>query len=175
MELIFNSNLISFLQPTEFPEDPTACSPENAGRCECGDPSDGFTTYTFWQNDQQRCFTIYHPTMQETALPVVFNPNCYAEDKLQGLNAITSRTTDNQAAKRYGFARLMVSTPDHNWVFGNDMVVNNDYPMPCEDEDSKDIQYIRTIFTFIDANPQMFDTSRIYSAGFSQNSMFSGD
>ena len=105
---------------------------------------------------------------------MVFNPNCYAEDKLQGINAINGRTTDNKVAARYGFARLMVSTPDHNWVFGNDMVVNDAKPMPCEDTDSKDIQYIRTIFGFIDANPDMFDTSRIYAAGFSQNSMFSG-
>ena len=165
--------IVEIFQPTEFPTEPTECSAENMGRCECGDTSDNFQTYTFWQNDQQRCFTVYHPS-PGSALPVVFHPNCYAQDKLQGHNAITSRTNDNQAAKRFGFARLMVSTPDGHWEFGNDMVVNDDYPMPCKNEDSKDIEYIRTIFDFLDDNQDKFDTSKIYAAGFSQNSMFSG-
>merc|ERR1740122_754478 len=45
--------------------------------------------------------------------------------------------------------------------------------MPCSDEDSKDIAYIRKIFNFIESNPDKFDASRVYAEGFSQNSMFS--
>ena len=67
----------------------------------------------------------------------------------------------------------MVSTPDKNWVFGNDNIVNDDKPMPCADEDSKDIAYIRKIIEWINSQPDKFDSSRMYSAGFSQNSMFS--
>ena len=35
--------------------------------------------------------------------------------------------------------------------------------MPCSDEDSKDIAYMRKIFDFLDAHPQQYDTSKIYS------------
>ena len=45
--------------------------------------------------------------------------------------------------------------------------------MPCSDMDGKDMPYLRTIFNFIDANPSMFDNTKIYAQGFSQNSMFS--
>ena len=45
--------------------------------------------------------------------------------------------------------------------------------MPCADEDSTDIKYVRKIVEWIGANPDKFDASRIYAAGFSQNSMFS--
>ena len=45
--------------------------------------------------------------------------------------------------------------------------------MPCSDEDSKDMPYLKAIFNFIESNPDQFDASRIYAGGFSQNSMFS--
>ena len=45
--------------------------------------------------------------------------------------------------------------------------------MPCSDDDSKDIPYLKAIFEFIESNPDQFDASRIYAGGFSQNSMFS--
>ena len=79
----------------------------------------------------------------------------------------------NAAATRYGFARFGLSSPDGAWTFGNDGVVNDDYPMPCSDEDSKDMPYLRAIFDFIESNPDQFDASKIYAGGFSQNSMFS--
>ena len=66
-----------------------------------------------------------------------------------------------------------MKSSDGFWTFGNDGVVNNDVPMPCSDADGKDMPYIRTIFNFIDANPGMFDSEKIYAQGFSQNSMFS--
>merc|ERR1719433_1362722 len=81
------------VDPDEKPESPTLCNSANQGRCECGDQSQGFTTYTFWQNDQQRCFTIYHPlNLADQALPVVFSPNCYATDKLMSLQMTNSNT-----------------------------------------------------------------------------------
>ena len=51
--------------------------------------------------------------------------------------------------------------------------MNDDYPMPCSDDDSSDIKYMRAIFEFVEANPDQFDSSRMYAEGFSQNSMFS--
>jgi len=79
----------------------------------------------------------------------------------------------NAAATRFGFARIGLSSPDGAWTFGNDGIVNDENPMPCSEEDSKDIPYLQAVFDFIDANPDQFDGSKIYAQGFSQNSMFS--
>lgn len=157
-----------------MPTVPTACSDANQGRCECGDTSDGFYTYTFWLGDVQRCFTVYHPTSRASeALPVVLSPNCYGQDSLQGNEMKVTFSDWNQGAERYGFARIGLSTPDGHWTFGNDGVVNDENPMPCSDEESKDMPYLKAVFDFIDANPDQFDGSRIWAQGFSQNSMFS--
>ena len=109
----------------------------------------------------------------DEVLPVVLSPNCYAEDKLQGLEAMKASTDGNVAAARYGFSRIGLSTPDGGWTFANDGVVNDNNPMPCSDSDSKDMPYLRAVFQFIEDNPDQFDSSRIYAQGFSQNSMFS--
>jgi hypothetical protein len=154
--------------------EPVECTAENEGSCECGDNSQGFYTYTFWQGEVQRCFTIYFPLDRATEqLPVLFSPNCYAEDTLDSLHMGKESSDPNKAASRYGYARIGVSTPDHNWLFGHDTVINDEYPMPCSDEDSKDIAYIRTIFNYLESRPESFDMTRVYAAGFSQNSMFS--
>jgi len=157
--------------PDEKPTEPTACTDANQGRCECADTSDGFQTYTFWLGDVQRCFTVFHPG--GGSIPVYLAPNCYAKDKLSGIEGMKSYSDGNAAATRYGFARFGLSSPDGAWTFGNDGVVNDDYPMPCSDEDSKDMPYLRAIFDFIESNPDQFDASKIYAGGFSQNSMFS--
>ena len=68
---------------------------------------------------------------------------------------------------------LLFKFSDGFWTFGNDGLVNDDNPMPCSDWDGKDMPYLRTIFNFIDAHPSMFDNTKIYAQGFSQNSMFS--
>ena len=144
------------------------------GRCECGDPSDGFTTYTFWIDDAQRCFTVYRPTSRASErLPVLLSMQCYAQDKLMGLLMGREDTDDNAAAAKYGYSIFGLSTPDGHWTFGNDGVVNDENPQPCSAEESKDIPYLQAIFDFIDANNDLFDNDKIYAGGFSQNSMFS--
>ena len=154
--------------------DVTECNPNNPGSCECGDTSDGFTTYTFWINEVQRCFTVFHPLSRAgETLPVVLSPNCYAKDRLSGISMISANRGDNAAATKYGYSRIGLSTPDGGWTFGNDNVVNDADPMPCSDDDSKDIPYLKTIFDFIESNPDKFDEDKIYAEGFSQNSMFS--
>merc|ERR1739848_12113 len=160
--------------PDEQPTVPTACTDANAGRCECGSTANGFQTYTFWLGDVQRCFTVFHPpTRASEVLPVVLAPNCYAQDRLSGIEALNAKSDGNAAAVRFGFARIGLSTPDGAWTFGNDGVVNDEYPMPCSEEDSKDIPYVQAVFDFIESNPGQFDASKIYAQGFSQNSMFS--
>merc|ERR1739844_303695 len=142
--------------------------------CESGDPSKGFQTYGFVQNGVQRCFTVFHPLARAgESLPVVISSQCYGKDKLTSISMKNVYAADNKAAARYGFARIGVSTPDGHWTFGNNNIVNDASPMPCSDEDSKDIAYIRKIFAFIESNPSQFDASKVYAEGFSQNSMFS--
>ena len=160
------------LAQNEQPSTPTVCNGANQGRCECGDQSQGFTTYTFWVEDQQRCFTVYQPEFSEP-LPVMIFSQCYGKDKLSSIAMDSMNRLENQMARRYKFARIGISTPDGNWKFGNDGIVNDDKPMPCSDEDSKDMIYARAVFEFIKANPDKFDSSRIWTEGFSQNSMFS--
>ena len=68
-------------------------------------------TYTFMLGEVERCFTVYHPLFQDGPLPVLFAPNCYAKDKLQGIEGLNENSKGNAAAKRYGFARIGLSTP----------------------------------------------------------------
>ena len=153
--------------------EPTECNESNQGRCDCGDVSNGFTTYTFWINDVQRCFTVYHPVSRSTEkLPVVLFMNCYAKDQLGKLAMSSVGHSENIAAERYGYIRIGLSTPEGNWQFGNNGIVNDDNPMPCSDEDSKDIPYLKKIFAFIEENSDIFNKEQIYTTGFSQNSMF---
>merc|ERR1711992_431807 len=142
--------------------------------CETGDTSKGFTTYGFVKDGVQRCFTVFHPLERAgEILPVVISPQCYGKDSLGSISMKNENAADNKAAARYGYARIGVSTPDGHWTFGNNNIVNDLKPMPCADEDSKDIAYMRKIMDFIAANPQQFDANRVYTEGFSQNSMFS--
>ena len=85
----------------------------------------------------------------------------------------SDRQIQNQIASRYGFARIGLSTPDGDWTFGNDGIVNDQTPMPCSESDSKDAAYVNKVFEFINANPAKFNTDKVYAEGFSQNSMFS--
>lgn len=153
---------------------PEICTEENKGHCECGDTSKGFTTYTFTVRDEKRCFTVYHPLNRlDEAIPVVIGSQCYGKDRLSSIGMKSERTDENKAAARYGFARIGISTPDGGWTFGNDGVVNNEHLMPCSENDSKDISYLKVVFNWIVWNSDKYLDSRVYAEGFSQNSMFS--
>uniref|UniRef100_A0A7M5UFV2 Uncharacterized protein n=2 Tax=Clytia hemisphaerica TaxID=252671 RepID=A0A7M5UFV2_9CNID len=80
---------------------------------------------------------------------------------------------ENKGASRYGYARFGLSSPDGAWTFGNNGVVNEENPMPCSEADSKDMEYVGKVFEFIDENEEIFNTDKIFTEGFSQNSMFS--
>ena len=163
---------IAFAQE-EKPTEPTKCSAANQGRCPCGNEDEGFTTYTFWQGDQQRCFHVFFPPERKgEVLPVAFLSHCYSKDRLSGTQSDKASKPANKAAARYGYAKIGISTPNTNWEFGNDGIVNDDKPRPCADEDSRDIAYVRKIIQWAEANPEL-DASRMFAWGFSQNSMFS--
>ena len=84
----------------------------------------GFYTFTFWQEEVQRCFTVFYPLERVVdevpeQLAVVFSPHCYSKDKLNGKLSMTDpNKPDNKAAARYGYVRVAVSTPFKDWTWG---------------------------------------------------------
>ena len=158
-----NTKLEESSAPDEKPSTPTECNDSNQGRCECGEVSKGFITYTFWLGDVQRCFTVYRPKNRGSeSLPVVLSNQCYGEDRLMSINMNSDQTDENKAAAQYGFSRIGLSTPDGHWTFGNNGIANDTRPMPCSDDDSKDIPYLKAVFEFIESNPSQFDASKSY-------------
>ncbi|MEE2755509.1 MAG: hypothetical protein VYA30_02555 [Myxococcota bacterium] len=153
------------------PDGPQACVGGQMGACPCSNEA-GFTTYQWTVDGQSRCFTIYTPDRNEP-MPVYIKMNCYARNQLaQG--GCTSRSGLIDAANRYGFVAVCASSTDGNWTFGNDGVSNDQNPTPCADEDSKDIPYLRGILDTIGrlADQGIVDRTRVFTGGFSQNSMF---
>lgn len=57
--------------------------------------------------------------------------------------------------------------------FGNDGVANDSKLTPCSAADSVEMLYIAAILDWIAAQPTLLDAGRIYTKGFSQESMFS--
>jgi len=160
--------------PSDLGSDPVPCNDEDPGHCECGDTSKGFQTYTFMVEDVQRCFTTYFPLVREgEILPLMITSNCYGKDTLGGIQMKKTNHAWNEAASQFGYARIGVSTPEGKWLFPNDMIINDEMPMPCSDSDSKDLIYMRKVFEFIQSNDNKFDLSRVYAHGFSQNSIWS--
>jgi len=101
-------------------------------------------------------------------MPVTLGMNCYGKDK--------------KAAEEFGrfpVANFVLSTPfeDHGgkggWRTGNDGVVNDGMPQACSDDDTPEMPYLKAIFQIIEDDPETFDASKIYTYGFSQNSIFS--
>ena len=92
-----------------------------------GNTKNGFTTYTFVVQSQhgknpewprQECFTVYRPVNRENdSLPVVFTAQCYARNRLTYYNANFVKTGDggNRAAQKYGYARILLSSPSGGW------------------------------------------------------------
>jgi hypothetical protein len=152
----------------------SVCTPDNQGICECSDEP-GFTTYTVSIADQQRCFTTFVPTQVQTKVAVMITHNCYAENEL-GPSGCREGSGIWRAANDYGFAFVCSTSTDGNWEFGNDGVANDDNPAPCNEEDSKDILYLKAIFATLKTldGDGLLDADRVFAEGFSQNGMFAG-
>merc|ERR1712156_172942 len=153
----------------------TPCTEGTVGHCKCAPQSSNITTYSFDLNGELRCFTVDHPREGLEPLPVFLKPHCYSGDKY------SNKKKSDKIGVRYGFSSIYLSQPTTkndgvtggDWTFGNDNVVNDENPMPCKDEDSKDLAYVRKVLEFIDSHPTMFQKEKIYIGGHSQNSMFS--
>ena len=98
------------------------------GICQIGNKNNGFTTYTFVVQSQhgpnpkwprQECFTVYRPVSRENeTLPIVFTAQCYARNTLKYNYANFKNPQDNynKAARKYGFARILLSSPSGGWT-----------------------------------------------------------
>eukprot|EP00947_MAST-08B_sp_MAST-8B-sp1_P001124 g1124.t1 len=175
--------------PTEKPTSPTVCTASNQGCCDCA--TGDSTTYVFWESSstQQRCFTVSNIPTPPTSnsddddddanshshrIPVVIFSRGY------GNGAQPQITPSNEAAaKYYNFAGIAVSSPYSDGAgafgleFGNNGIANSTHPRPCSDADSRDMPYLRTVLAFIESKAAVLDTSRVFTMGFSQESMFS--
>ena len=149
---------------------PTICSDSASGDCECSN-AEGFTTWTWWVADQQRCATAYVPPSVQGPLPVLISNDSYSRNRLGDCRIGSEMVT---AADRFGFVGLCTTSAEGNWTFGNDGVINDANPTACEPEDSKDITYLDGVFRIIDGLglAGQARSDEIYTWGFSQNAMF---
>ena len=94
-----------------------------------GNKNNGFTTYTFVVQSQhgdlnpdwprQEFFTVYRPMNRENeSLPVVFTLQAYARNRLnyRYANFQNVKDEENKAAQKYGYARILLSSPSGGWT-----------------------------------------------------------
>ena len=103
--------------------------------------------------------------------------NCYANDQLSGLE-MHSNSQLVQGARLYGYMATALSAPTrnnaNNWSFGK-TEDNADEFITCDESESVDLEYANVVYEFLRSseNAGVVDTNRIFTSGFSQNSMFS--
>ena len=140
-------------EPTEKPTEPTECNADNKGRCPCGNKSKGFTTYTFWINERQRCFHVFRLLTRVTErLPVLMTMQCYGKDRLkyEYVQMTSNSSLANKLAERYGYSRFGLSTPGGNWgpnIQKTDKGNGTRYWTPCSAEESPHYGYLKKYLT----------------------------
>jgi len=158
--------------PAEKPSEPTLCTPENQGCCDCGQVS--IQTFVFWVDGVQRCFHTHNlPSAAAGPLPVVLHMDGYSGGK----KGPEDGGDMGAAAAYYGFVAFTLGNSLKDGAggfgleFGNNGVANDDMPTPCSREDSREIAYLEKVFAFIEGH-EMLNAARVFTEGFSQNSMF---
>jgi len=150
---------------------PTVCteSSEEEGACLCS-AEEGFTTYSFPQDDYERCFTTYiDPQMSTQPLPLLIQPDCYTANGLQ------SPGSARFLSSHLNIRTLELTSPTGNWQFPLNNEVNaENYELQCDAESSREIEYLQGVFSVVDQMiaDGLVDENKIYISGFSQNSMF---
>merc|ERR1719277_452142 len=155
------------LQPAPMPPPatiPTPITPQNRGGCY---PNKGFPDnikmWTWKLGNEQRCVSVSIPPAAPKPMPVMLRMNCYDQDRSVA-----------PAFGRFPVAQFYLSTPRRHWhPPQNDGIVNDATPQPCSVEQYPEIAYIKAVFKLIEDDPVTFDKDKIYTSGFSQNSMFS--
>ncbi len=150
---------------TGQPASPTLCTPS----------SEAVSVYTFWDGSAvgQRYFSVFNLAGGSSPKPVLIQVNGYSGD-----SKISADGEDAAAATYYGFALMKITSAldDGNGgfslEFGNNGIANDANPTPCSADDSRDIVYLRAVFDWIAAQSAQLDAARVFTRGFSQNSMF---
>ena len=139
----------------------------------CTGAADEVLVYTLFVDSVQRYFSLVNMPSASSAQPVVMMMQGYGGDsKLQADGA------DAEAAKYYGFTLLQVTGNlkdgggGFSLQFGNDGVVNDAGPTPCSAADSRDIAFLSTILDWVAQQSGKLDKGKVFTRGFSQNSMF---
>jgi hypothetical protein len=147
---------------------PVLCTASNQGRCECTTWA-GANTYTWSQNSEQRCATVYNTqTVTSKTVPVMLDMQCYAKDKLPGMRPKLA------VADKYGMAWIYMSSPTGHWSGQAAVCGTEDSPMSACD-DNNDLEYVNTVLKYlVSSSENNLDSSQVYTSGFSQNGMFSG-
>merc|ERR1719399_1987909 len=101
-------------------------------------------------------------------MPVTLYSQCYAKNRLAMLKNEKGKFLS--AFERFGIAVIYLSSFKGGWTLGNDGIVNDATPRPC---DSPDLAYVETVLDHVAANPSVFDASRVATYGYSQNGQFS--
>lgn len=164
------------LVPEEKPTEPTLCTAKNQGCCECGEKT--IKTFVFWPGDgtTQRCFhTLNFPDATPShPLSVVLHMDGYSGGK----KGSEFKGEMYQAAEYYGFMLVKIGNMltdgagGFGLEFGNHGIANDANPTPCSDDDSREMGYLKGVFKWIADNPSKFNAGKVYTEGFSQNSMF---
>jgi hypothetical protein len=151
------------------------CTAENQGCCDCG--SKNIKTYVFWiqGGTTQRCFHTWNfPPASSEPVPVVLHMDGYSGGK----KGSEIGGDMGEAADYYGFTAFTLGNSLKDGAggfgleFGNNGIANDDNPTPCSSTESREIEYLDGIFNFIADNPTLLDATKVYTEGFSQNSMF---
>ena len=74
-------------------------------------------------------------------------------------------------AEEFGFTQIRVSgfandgAANFGMEFGGNNVINVDNLMPCTDKDSRDMEYMRGVFAFIETQSAIIDTTKVFTEG----------
>lgn len=106
---------------------------------------------------ERRCYDLIVPASSHDPLPVLLMHH--------GLTGSTSQFCDGKfSSQADGFAVLCTAAIGGSWRFGS--------PTDCEFSRAPDLAYVAAIVDELKRQPSLFDSGRIFQAGFSQGALF---
>jgi len=168
---------------TTKPKTPTLCDANNRGCCVCSTAKNR-QTFVFWPElgagkaAVQRCVQTYKvppgddvTNKSPAPVPVVIRMNAYEPSSAE------PSAKDIAAADRYGFAIVVMTGPNADGAggfrmeFPNNGIANDAYPLSCDQKSTREKSYLDGVFALISARKNTLDNSKVFTAGFSQDSM----
>ena len=127
----------------------------------------GYATWTLVVRGERRFFGLYQPfSSTEPPFPALI--------AMSDGQQVCRPGPPMTSAARYGHAYVCAgmgrSRGDGGWEFGNDGVASSAEPLPCGEE-NREIPYLAAILDVLAAE-ETIDERRVFTSGFSLNSMF---